>query len=48
MNDLNISEMLKELINEVRETRDVYVSFFISGNDISIGVYPYDEEEVEE
>jgi hypothetical protein len=48
MKDLNISELLKEAIDKVRETRDVYVSIFIWGNDISIGVYPYDEDEVEE
>ena len=42
-----IIKTIKELINEVRETRDVYVSIFIRGNDISIGVYPYVEEEEE-
>ena len=48
MNDLNISEILKEAIDKVRETRDVCVSIYIRGNDVSISVYPYDEEEVAE
>lgn len=48
MNDLNISELLKEAIDKVRETRDVYVSIYIWENNVSISAYPYDEEEGEE
>lgn len=48
MNESMKIKTIKELINEVRETRDIYVSIFIRGNDISIGVYPCDEEEEEE
>ena len=44
MNDLNISEILKEAIDKVRETRDVYVSIYIWESNVSISVYPYDEE----
>ena len=48
MKDLMISEILKEAIDKVREARDVYVSIYIWENNVSISVYPYDEEEVEE
>lgn len=45
MNNLNISEILKEIIDKVRETRDVYVSISIWETNVSISVYPYDEED---
>ena len=48
MNDLNVSEILKEAIDKVRETRDVYVLISIWETNVTISVYPYDEEEVEE
>ena len=45
MNDDRLMDMIRELVEAVRNQRDISVSIFVSADmNVSVNVYPYDED----